>query len=326
MLNSQIYTFKKIKSLKNFIFNRYNDNTMCYEINIKDDEYTLTRVKDIHIKSKIHVSFDDDKFAKSIYCEYFKDIISDNIKQYRIITPNYSYNEFMNNDYKYNKFYLVKNKVLEYFVKKNKQEINICSCIIESSKHGHGGTIILGTDEQLINIIKYRKLNCCLNLSDFSLYDVNNTESDVCETLLSIPILDLIGKDFYIDSENNKISINNVLKQVIKIIIKNNEYKSTNILVGLNFDSIKDKNGIFIDVSHGKRTLFETSKQCAVRELNEEFLLNINIDDFKSSIYTCSTEFYIYNLNKNIDKDENNKENNNEIENNLIDKLNNLNI
>jgi len=278
------------------LFKSYDNNDIGYEISATCDEFVVTIIDKIPIKSRVHVPFNNKSFATKTYCKDFY-MKFDN---YRFFTIGCSYQEAIDNDDYYGKFFLIKDKYFDDIIRTNKEEIDICPCIIEFTKSGHGGTIIIGTNEQLLNIINMRRLNNILNIEDKSFSKIENENQDMCETLLSVSISSLIDKESIYDPHNSEeISINHVLKQIIKKISKSEKYIDEYILVGVNIIPGKET---FIDVSHGKRKLYETPKECAIRELKEEFLLNVN--NLKSYISTCSTEFFIHDLNEeNINED-----------------------
>jgi len=124
-------------------------------------------------------------------------------------------------------------------------EINVCPCVTKSTGKLPGGTIILAASEQELQDITSQRLPY---------------HTDTLEQLLTIQVRELLTDE----------RCNFVLKAVLRELDK---LHLTDMYLLVAVDDKKDGK---LTLSAGKRHPFESSEQCAIRELREEFALVVD--------------------------------------------------
>jgi len=263
--------------------------TKCYEICPSEKGYKIKICEFPSKMTRLHVDFETKQFSLSSFCKwkYFIDDKTEmvRVKGYQLFTPDFKGNKNLKS---YSSVFLVKKQYVKEIVEKaenNEKEVNICPCMIEWSRQGHGGTIILGTESKLTELVNEKN-------------KLKNKYTDSYDELMVFPLNDLLNSlktnKIYTNSDDNKqYNIKYVIGDVLKHIKTTNEImKKDNLymIVGIINENDGSKS---LGVSNGKRKPFETPKECAIRELYEEYNINdIHIDKFNLAFYTCMTEFY----------------------------------
>lgn len=285
----------------------------CYEIRPNENLYQVILHDYIPAVSRVHVKFSDATFGTKAHCKsktFFNQIQNKkliplpHINGFVLFTPDPNikrkciYHECI---------YLVKEEfVTDLINNTSSSETNICPCVIESSGLGHGGTIILGTEEKLNKIIFEQQIYFKKNE-----LQLKKLCDDTCEILVAIKLshleqlisdkkgYEVNGIDHPHLQDNQIIELNEVLKMVVKTLLLDEDIvkqKDTlSLLTGFNFYQADntDLQEVFLDVSHGKRRWTETPKECAIRELREEFAIEIKEEDLGKEYYTCLTHFFL---------------------------------
>jgi len=231
------------------LITKINKTTVDYlEISASDDdgEYIINETPLFQGKLRLHVKFHDRYYGKSPSCRWTKFADSDlkipKIKGYQLLT--------LDDGKKPKSVYLAKSWMLRSVIEQIPVEVNVCSCILNSTKEPHGGVIIMGEKEKLEQLVEQQLPH----------------HMDTVDQLLVLPIKKL----FSANGMYKNYKLHFILKQVItKIRNKQHLY----ILVGL---VSKDN---MLTLSHGKRHPFESTKECAIRELREEFALELELSD-----------------------------------------------
>jgi hypothetical protein len=214
-----------------------------------DDEngsgYKINETPVFESKLRLHVKFGDRYYGKSPACRWTKFADSDlkipKIKGYQLLT--------VDDGKKPSVIYLAKSWKLRSAIEQIPVEVNVCSCVLSSTKQPHGGVIIVGEKDKLEQLVE-KQLP----------YHV-----DTVDQLLVVPINQLFGVKMY---KNYKLHF--ILREVVTKL-RNKQH--LHIVVGV---VVKDD---MLTLSHGKRHPFETTKECAVRELREEFALELELSD-----------------------------------------------
>ena len=231
-----------------------NDNVNCVELSSskKGKTFIVNDKPQFTTKTRLHVPFTDKCYGKSSTCRWTNfdnsSLKIPSINGYQLLT--------VDDGLKPKIVYLVRTASLETTIKSISTslvtEVNVCGCMIKSSSEPHGGVIIVGTEDKLKHMM-------CNRLPDY-MYP----GSDVVDNLICVPVRDLIGAKKYLD-----YTLHFMLQQVLSNM-PTTDYK-LHMLLGV-------KDGV-LDTAHGKRHPFETAKECALRELKEEFAVETELAD-----------------------------------------------
>jgi hypothetical protein len=161
------------------------------------------------------------------------------------------------------KVYLVRVLNIESTIHNIPVEVNICPCISKSTGELNAGIILFGSEDKLQQIVNKR---------------LHDRHPDAVVELMIVNIGDVIDKKEY-----NDYKISYVATHVIK---KFSNRPHLFIILGL------DKNNV-LTIGAGKRHPFESSKQCAIRELREEFSLETMIPLNQKPLVICGLNFYL---------------------------------